>query len=82
MEVKASVWDSHTQVVVVRSFPTKTAAMAYYDMFKNNKTDLKELNGKGYPLFAISSGNYPRFYVAKDAGGYAAYFGKEYRAGK
>lgn len=82
LEVKASMWDSRTQVVVVRSFPTKAAAMAYYNMFTNNKTDLKGLNDKGYPLFAISSGNYPRFYVAKDAGGYAEYFGKEYMAGK
>lgn len=82
LEVKASVWDSHTQVVLVRSFPTKTAAMAYYNLFKNNKTDLKGLTGKGYPLFAISSGNYPRFYVAKDEGGYTEYFSKEYLAGK
>ncbi len=82
LDVKASVWDNHTQVVLIRSFPTKTAAMAYYNLFKNNKTDLKGLTGKGYPLFAISSGNYPRFYVAKDEGGYTEYFSKEYLAGK
>ncbi|MBS1570213.1 MAG: tetratricopeptide repeat protein [Bacteroidetes bacterium] len=82
LEVKASMWNSHTQVVLVRSFPTKAAAMAYYNLFKSNKTDLKGLSDKGYPLFAISSGNYPRFYVAKDEGGYTNYFGKEYLAGK
>lgn len=82
LDVKASVWDNHTQVVLIRSFPTKAGAMAYYNLFKNNKTDLKGLSGKGYPLFAISSGNYPRFYVAKDEGGYTEYFSKEYLAGK
>jgi tetratricopeptide (TPR) repeat protein len=82
LEVKSSMWDSHTQVVMIRSFPSKEAAMAYYNMFKSNGTDLKGLNDKGYPIFAISSGNYPRFYLAKDAGGYTEYFGKEYLAGK
>ncbi len=82
MEVKASVWDDHTQVVLVRSFPSKQLAMAYYNMFKGNKTDLTGLNDRGYPLFAISSGNYTRFYTAKDTGGYAEYFNKTYLVDK
>ncbi len=82
IEVKASIWDSHTQVVLIRLFQTKALAMAYYDMFKNNKGDLKGLNDRGYPLFAISSDNYPRFYVAKDAGGYTDFFDRTYVAGK
>lgn len=82
IEVKASIWDAHTQVVVIRPFASKVAAMAYYDMFRNNNAGLKGLNDRGYPFFAISSDNYPRFYVAKDAAGYTDFFARTYGAGK
>jgi tetratricopeptide (TPR) repeat protein len=80
IEVKASIWDGHTQVVVIRPFANKDAAMAYYEMFRSNKDELKKLSG--YPLFAISSDNYPRFYVAKDSDGYSDFFRRTYAAGK
>ncbi len=82
VEVKASIWDSKTQVVLIRLFQTKELAMAYYDTFKNNKDNLKGLNDQGFPLFAISSGNYQLFYVAKDADGYEDFFSRTYLDGK
>ncbi len=82
IEVKASIWDTKTQVILIRLFQTKELAMAYYDMFKNNKDDLKGLNDQGFPLFAISSGNYQRFYVAKDTDGYEDFFSRTYLDGK
>ncbi|MBK9598905.1 MAG: tetratricopeptide repeat protein [Flavobacteriales bacterium] len=82
VEVKASIWDSKTQVILIRLFQTKDLAMAYYDTFKNNKGDLKGLNDQGFPLFAISSGNYQLFYVAKDADGYEDFFDRTYLDGK
>ncbi|MBK7288688.1 MAG: hypothetical protein IPI95_17390 [Flavobacteriales bacterium] len=41
VEVKASIWDSKTQVILIRLFQTKDLAMAYYDTFKNNKATSK-----------------------------------------
>ncbi|MBK7287509.1 MAG: hypothetical protein IPI95_10620 [Flavobacteriales bacterium] len=52
-------------MILIRLFQTRDLAMAYYDTFKNNKGDLKGLNDQGFPLFAISSGNYQLFYVAR-----------------
>ena len=82
IEVKASIWDSKTQVVLIRLFETKEKAMAYYDMFKNNKDNLLGINDQGFPLFAISSDNYRLFYVAKDADGYEDFFSRTYLEGK
>ncbi len=82
IEVKASIWDTRTQVVLIRLFQTKELAMTYYDTFKNNKGDLAGLNDQGFPLFAISSGNYQLFYVAKDADGYEDFFSRTYLDGK
>ena len=77
-EIKASIWDAGTQVILIRLFQTKELAMAYYDTFKNNTGDLSGLNDQGFPLFVISSGNYQRFYVAKDAEGYEDFFSRTY----
>lgn len=82
IELKNSMWTGKDQVVTVRLFETKEQAMAYYDMFKNNKGDLAGINDQGYPLFAISSGNYQKFYLAKDTDGYAAFFDRNYLTDK
>lgn len=82
IEVKTSIWGGGNQVVLVRHFQTRQQAMTYYDRFKQNKEDLVGINDQGFPLFAISSENYPRFYMAKDSEGYAAFFGKTYLEGK
>lgn len=82
IEVRTSVWSPGNQVVMVRLFQTKELAMAYYDLFKNNKEDLAGINDQGFPLFAISSGNYPQFYTKKDATGYAGYFARNYLGSK
>lgn len=76
------MWDKSSQVVMVRLFQTKDLAMAYYDMFKNNKGDLAGINDRGFPLFAISTGNYQKLYLSKDADGYAEFFGRAYLGGK
>ena len=78
IEVKTSIWTPGTQVVLIRLFQTKELAMTYYDMFKNNKGDLAGINDQGFPLFAISSDNYPSFYVAKDSTGYREFFSRTY----
>lgn len=82
IEVKASIWDAKTQVVLIRLFQTKELAMAYYELFKNNTDALAGLNDQGFPLFAISSGNYQLFYVAKDTAGYEDFFSRTYLDGK
>ena len=78
MEVKPSIYDDSTQVVLIRMFQTKEKAMHYYDLFRSNRTDLAEVNNQGWPLFAISTGNYQLFYMAKDEGGYQDFFSRTY----
>lgn len=78
IELKTSMWAGKDQVVMIRLFETREQAMTYYDLFKHNKGDLAGINDQGYPLFAISSGNYQKFYVAKDMDGYAAFFDRNY----
>jgi len=82
IEVKTSIWNPGSQVVLIRLFQTKELAMAYYDTFKNNKGDLAGINDQGFPLCAISSDNYQRFYVAKDPDGYEDFFSRNYLDGK
>lgn len=82
IEIRTSMWDKSSQVVMIRLFQTKDLAMAYYDMFKNNKGDLAGINDRGFPLFAISTGNYQKLYLSKDADGYAEFFGRAYLGGK
>ncbi|HMN04484.1 MAG TPA: hypothetical protein PKD45_02060 [Flavobacteriales bacterium] len=82
IEVKNSMWTGKDQVVMMRLFQTKELAMTYYDLFKNNKGDLAGINDQGYPLLVISSGNYPKFYVAKDTEGYTDFFDRNYLSGK
>ncbi|MBP8822053.1 MAG: tetratricopeptide repeat protein [Flavobacteriales bacterium] len=82
IEVRTSVWSPGSQVVLVRLFQSKELAMTYYDLFKGNKGDLSGINDQGFPLFAISSGNYPQFYTKKDTTGYASYFDRNYLGGK
>ena len=80
--MRTSVWSPGSQVVLVRLFQSKELAMTYYDLFKGNKGDLSGINDQGFPLFAISSGNYPQFYTKKDTTGYASYFDRNYLGGK
>lgn len=78
IEVKTSMFDANTHVIMIRLFETKAKAMEYYDLFAANRTDLKGINDKGYPLFAITMGNYEKFYTAKDQDGYVAFFSQNY----
>ena len=78
LEVTASIYDPSTQVVLIRLFPSKQKAMAYYALFQTDKNFLGGFNDKGYPLFAISRGNYNPFYITKDEVGYSAFFERNY----
>ncbi len=78
IEVRTSMWGKDSQVVMIRLFQTKELAMTYYDLFKNNKNELAGINDQGYPLFAISTDNYQKFYLAKDSEGYAGFFDRNY----
>lgn len=82
MEVSASIWDPHTQVVLIRLFQTKEKAMDYYSLFETDAGVLKGINDQGYPLFAISSGNYTQFYTKKDEEGYVGFFERNYLGNK
>lgn len=78
IEVTPSIWDPHTQVVLIRIFRSKEKAMAYYAQFQSDTSVLKGINDQGYPLFVISRGNYNPFYLAKDEEGYVEFFERNY----
>jgi tetratricopeptide (TPR) repeat protein len=78
IEVSATIWDKHTQVIQIRLFQTKEKAMEYYSLFETDASVLRGINDQGFPLFAISSGNYTRFYTNKDEMGYSDFFERTY----
>ena len=82
LQVMANIYNDSLQAITIRSFPNKQKAMEYYGLFKGNKTDLKGIADRGWPLFAISAANYAKFYMAKDASGYMDFFTKNYLGGK
>ena len=76
--VENTILDAHTQVILLRLFSDKAAAMAYYEQFLNDVGMLSGINDQGYPIFAISPDNYSQLYKNKDVAAYSAFFNANY----
>ena len=82
IQVTAMMLDPQHQVLMLSMFETKEKAMSYYDLFLSDKVKLTGINDQGYPTFAISQGNYQRFYTNKDLEGYTTFFAENYLKAK
>jgi hypothetical protein len=63
-------------ILLIRRFGDKAAAMKYYDGVQKNKADF--LGSQNYQIFAISLNNYREVLTAKALGGYEAFFNTNY----
>jgi len=78
LRITNSFIDRDHQIIIIRSFKNKEAAMNYYDTFSVNQTTLKELNEKGYQTFVITTKNFTSLFRNKNADVYQAFFEQNY----
>jgi tetratricopeptide (TPR) repeat protein len=77
LETKSSFIDADNQVISVKLFDNKKAAMDYYLAFKVNKTIVQSLNAN-YQYFVITEKNFAALFVEKDLAKYIEFFQKNY----
>ncbi|NND78136.1 MAG: tetratricopeptide repeat protein [Flavobacteriales bacterium] len=78
LKITTSFLDQNRQMVLIRKFSNKTKGMNYFNAFSFNTDVLKEINGKGYPFFIISSTNFATLFSKKDVDAYSAFFNENY----
>ncbi len=77
IKISSSFLDTENQLVLVKSFPNKAAAMDYYVAFKVNKKQVKAIN-QDFTYFVITNKNYASFYIEKNVQEYLDFFDKNY----
>jgi hypothetical protein len=77
LETKSSFIDADNQVISVKLFEDKKAAMDYYTAFKVNKTIVQSLN-VSQTFFVITEKNFAALFVDKDITKYLDFFKKNY----
>jgi hypothetical protein len=77
LEIKSSFLDADNQVITVKSFEDKKAAMDYFVAFKVNKTQVQSLN-TAYQYFIITEKNFASLFVEKNLSEYLEFFTKNY----
>ena len=79
LRITNSFIDKDHQIIIVRSFDNKTAAMDYYKAFLVNKDILKDINGKpSYQKFVISTKNFTVLFRNKNTAVYQTFFSEKY----
>lgn len=78
LRVTNSFIDKSHQIVIVRSFSNKEAAMDYYSTFTKNKSLVKELVEKKYPTFTITTKNFTVLFRNKNPDVYTVFFNENY----
>lgn len=79
LRITNSFIDKDHQIIIVRSFDSKTAAMDYYNAFLVNKDVLKDINEKAsYQKFVISTKNFTVLFRNKNTAAYQAFFSEKY----
>ncbi|MCH2214201.1 MAG: tetratricopeptide repeat protein [Flavobacteriales bacterium] len=78
LRITNSFIDRDHQIIIVRSFGDKETAMNYFNTFAANQSTLKELNGKEYQTFVITTKNFTTLFRNKNADVYQAFFEQNY----
>ena len=76
LNVSDLLFDEHTHMIMVREFPNKNKAMAYYKAFVEG--DVRGVFGGDYDVFVIASPNFPTFFKNRDVEGYKKTFQEHY----
>ena len=77
LKIKNTFINSDNQIVVVRSFDDKKAAMVYYNAYKNDNKYVNSFNSK-YECFVITHKNYAAMFLEKDYKEYLEFFNENY----
>ncbi|MEM9050508.1 MAG: tetratricopeptide repeat protein [Bacteroidota bacterium] len=78
LRITNSFIDRDHQIIIVRSFDNKEAAMNYFNTFSVNQSALKELNEKNYQTFVITTKNFTTLFRNKNADVYQTFFEQNY----
>ena len=70
--------DKDHQIMIVRSFAGKDAAMRYFNYFKMDEELLGPINDKGYQTFVITTKNFTTLFRNKNPEVYRAFFESTY----
>jgi tetratricopeptide (TPR) repeat protein len=76
LETKSSFIDENNQLIIVKPFANKEAAMDYYLTFKVNDKQVKKL--KEFDYFVISDKNFSALFLEKNIEAYINFFTKNY----
>lgn len=76
LEIKSSFIDADNQVISVKQFENKAAAMDYYTAFKVNKTIVQSFSS--YTYFVITEKNFATLFVEKEIDKYLEFFKNNY----
>lgn len=79
LRITSSFIDKDHQIVIVRSFEDKAAAMEFYNTFVVNEDLLKEINAnESYKKFVISTKNFTVLFRKKNTPDYTEFFKSNY----
>jgi tetratricopeptide (TPR) repeat protein len=78
LKVESMFIDANNELITVKEFPTAAEAINYYQTFKLNNNELRDLLQKNYPLFIISTQNFPKYYKDKNTSLYLNFFQSTY----
>lgn len=71
--------EKEMQTVIIKQFPDKAEAMAYYKAYKETEeAALKEFNST-YESYVISDANYSALFISKDLEKYKEFYGVNYK---
>lgn len=76
LETKSSFIDENNQLIIVKPFNNKDAAMDYYLTFKVNDKQVKKF--KDFDFFVITDKNFSALFLEKDIEAYKNFFTKNY----
>lgn len=76
LETKSSFIDENNQLIIVKPFANKDAAMDYFLTFKVNEKQVKKL--KEFDYFVITDKNFSALFLEKNIEAYINFFNKNY----
>ncbi|MCY7410016.1 MAG: hypothetical protein LH473_07070, partial [Chitinophagales bacterium] len=78
LKVTPQLLDKNSQMIVVKQFKNKDAAMNYYDEVTESETLFEIVESIGYRVFVIDDKNFTLFYNRKNLQEYVDFFEKNY----
>lgn len=78
LTISSIILDNQREIILVKGFKDKNAAMNYFSVLKGRPEVFAELTAGSYQVFSISKDNYSLFYRSKNTQQYKEFFDKNY----